>query len=340
MMGILLTAGTVSGAASHQSRRVLIDTDPGTDDALAILLALNSPELEIEALTVVAGNVTAEQGLENALKLVSLAGRAEIPVAIGAQTPLVQKLVTAESHGANGLANISLPPAKSGPDPRFGPDLIIELVHKYPHELTLVPLGPLTNIALALVKDPAIAGLVKEVILMGGAITGGNVDAVAEFNIYVDPEAASAVFNAGWPITMVGLEIGRKAHFTRQHLARLKTTRGTINDFAASVLEYLVTMDEKYGLPGAPLYDPTAMGAVIDRTLITTQLVRIDVELRGEFTRAQTVANRQNAINLKVPRGDHLVFRGAQPLKPNTHVAVDIEAERFISLLISRLAGK
>lgn len=341
MAGLFLIAGSLSSAASPESpRHVIIDTDPGTDDALAILLALNSPELKVEALTVVAGNVTAEQGLENALQLVSLAGRADIPVAIGARRPLVQKLVTAESHGGNGLANINLPAPTFKPDSRFGPDLIIELVHKYPHEITLVPLGPLTNIALALSKDPSIAGLVKEVVLMGGSISGGNVDAVAEFNIYVDPEAASVVFNGGWPLTMVGLEIGRKAYFTRQHLARLKATQGTVNDFAAQVLEYLVTMDEKYGLPGAPLYDPTAMGAVIDRTLITTQLMRIDVELRGEFTRAETVANRQNAINLKVPRGDHLVFQGTQPLRPNAHVAIDIDAERFIGLLISRLARK
>lgn len=341
MIGIVLIVASVSGAVSPESpRRVIIDTDPGTDDALAILLALNSPELKVEALTVVAGNVTAAQGLENALKLVSLAGRTDIPVALGARNPLVQKLVTAESHGGNGLANISLPAPTVKPDSRFGPDLIIELVHKYPHEVTLVPLGPLTNIALALSKDPSIAELVKEVVLMGGSISGGNVDAVAEFNIYVDPEAASIVFNGGWPLTMVGLEIGRKAHFRREHLAQLKMTRGTQNDFAASVLEYLVNMDEKYGLPGAPLYDPTAMGAVIDRTLITTQLMRIDVELRGEFTRAETVANRQNAINLTAPRGDHLVFQGTQPLRPNAHVAVDIDAERFISLLISRLAGK
>ncbi len=337
---VLLAGGVLRGAAPEAPRRVIIDTDPGTDDALAILLALNSPELKVEALTVVAGNVTATQGLENALKLVSLAGRPDIPVALGAQKPLVQQLVTAESHGGNGLANISLPAPTVKPDSRFGPDLIIELVHKYPHEITLVPLGPLTNIALALSKDPSIAGLVKEVVLMGGSISGGNVDAVAEFNIYVDPEAASIVFNGGWPLTMVGLEIGRKAHFRREHLARLKMTRGTQNDFAASVLEYLVNMDEKYGLPGAPLYDPTAMGAVIDRTLITTQLMRIDVELSGEFTRAETVANRQNAINLKAPRGDHLVFQGTQPLRPNAHVAVDIDSERFISLLISRLAGK
>jgi inosine-uridine nucleoside N-ribohydrolase len=335
-------AGSLTWAAPPEAPRlVIIDTDPGTDDAMAILLALNSPELKVEALTVVAGNATAAQGLENALKLVSLAGRPDIPVAAGAQKPLLQKLVTAETHGPDGLANISLPPARSTPDPRFAPDLIIELVHRYPHEITLVPLGPLTNVALALSKDPSIAGLVKEVVLMGGAISGGNVDAVAEFNIYVDPEAAQVVFQAGCPLTMVGLEIGRKALFRRDHLARLKKTHGIQNDFAASVLGYLVDLCEtKYGLEGAPLYDPTAMGAVIDRSLIATQFMHVDVELRGEFTRAETVANRQNALNRKVPRGDRLVFEGTEPLQPNTYVAVDIDAERFVNLLIARLTGK
>ena len=320
---------------------MIIDTDPGTDDAMAILLALNSPELKVEALTVVPGNATAAQGLRNALDLVSLAGRPDIPVAAGAQKPLLQKLVTAETHGPNGLANRTLPRSPSAPDPRFAPDLIIELVHRYPHEITLVPLGPLTNVALALSKDPSIAGLLKEVVLMGGAISGGNVDAVAEFNIYVDPDAAQVVFQAGCPLTMVGLEIGRKALFRRDHLARLKKTQGPQNDFAAGILEYLVDLcEKKYGMAGAPLYDPTAMGAVIDRSLIKTEFFHVDVELRGEFTRGETVANRQNAINRKVPRGDRLVFEGTEPLPPNTHVAMDIDTERFLGLLITRLAGK
>ncbi len=341
LAGILLIAGCVTAATSSEAAtRVIIDADPGTDDALAILLALNSPELRVEAVTVVAGNVTAAQGLENALKLVSLAGRPDIPVAAGAQKPLLQTLVTAESHGADGLGNTSLPAARCRPDSRFGPDLIVELIHKYPHEVTLVPMGPLTNIALALSKDPSIAGLVKEVVFMGGAIAEGNVDAVAEFNIYVDPEAAQIVLNGGWPLTMVGLEIGRKALFTREHLAELRKTRGPQNDFAAGILEYRVGLGEEYGLAGATLYDPTAMSAVIDRTLITSQLLHVDVELRGEFTRAETVVNRQNALNRKVPRGDHLVFAGTEPLRPNVHVATDIDAERFARLLIARLSGR
>jgi len=342
VVGALSVAGSLTWAASPEApRRVIIDTDPGTDDAIAILLALNSPELKVEALTVVPGNTTAAQGLENALKLASLAGRPDIPVAAGAQKPLIQKLVTAETHGPDGLANISLPKARSAPDPRFAPDLIVELAHKYPHEITLVTLGPLTNVALALSRDPKVAGLLKEVVLMGGAISGGNVDAVAEFNIYVDPEAAQVVFQSGLPLTMVGLEIGRKALFRREHLGRLQKTHGVQNDFVASILGYLVDLcEKKYGLEGSPLYDPTAMAAVIDRSLIETQPMHVNVELRGEFTRGETVANRQNALNRKVPRGDRLVFEGTEPLTPNTHVAVDINAQRFVDLLIARLAGK
>ncbi len=340
LVAILLVLAWATAAPSRAATRVIVDTDPGTDDALAILLALNSPELRVEAVTVVAGNVTAAQGLENALKLVSLAGRPDIPVALGAQKPLVQTLVTAESHGTDGLGNIPLPRARSRPDPRPGPDLIVELVRRYPHEVTLVTLGPLTNLALALSRDPEVAGLVKEVVLMGGAIAGGNVDAVAEFNVSVDPEAAQAVFQAGWPLTMVGLEIGRKALFTREHLAELRRARGPESDFAASLLEYRVALAEKEGGGGATLYDPTAMSAVIDRTLVTTQLLHVDVELRGEFTRGETVVNRQNALNRKVRRGDHLVFQGTEPLPANVHVATDIDAERFARLLIARLSGK
>ncbi len=190
VLGILLLAVAACGDPPSEPRKVIIDTDPGTDDAMAILLALNSPELRVQAITVVPGNVTAHQGLENALKLVSLAGRCDIPVAGGAQHPLAQKLITAEFwHGRNGLANLELPAASCRADRRFAPDLIIELVHQFPHQITLLPVGPLTNIALAVSKDPSIVGLVKEVVLMGGSISGGNASAAAEANIYNDPEA-------------------------------------------------------------------------------------------------------------------------------------------------------
>ncbi|MGH9704187.1 MAG: nucleoside hydrolase, partial [Candidatus Acidiferrales bacterium] len=220
-----------SASAPAAGRKVIIDTDPGTDDAMAIMLALNSPELDVQALTVVPGNVTARQGLENALKLISLAGRCDIPVAAGAQHPFFQKLITAELwHGQNGFGNVELPPSKCKVDPRFGPDLIIELVHKYPHEITLLPVGPETNIALAILKDPSIVPLVKEVIVMGGSIGGGNVNASAEANIYGDPEAAQIVFQAGWPLTMVGLDVGDKTLFTAKELEQLQRSHGPLND--------------------------------------------------------------------------------------------------------------
>ncbi len=318
-------------------RRIIIDTDPGTDDAIAILLALNSPELEVDGITIVAGNVVAEQACENALKLLSLAGRTDIPVALGAQGPLVQELVTAGSHGETGLAETSLPAPSMARDPRFGPDLIVELIHRHPGEITLVALGPLTNVAIALATDPSIARLVREVVLMGGAVCGGNVDAVAEFNIFVDPEAACRVFEAGWPLTMVGLEIGRKALLKPEHVEALRTGVGPQRSFAAEVVSFLVEQSCSRGFEGAPVYDATAMAAVIDRSLIRTELLRVDVELRGEFTRGQTVVNRRNAHNRRVPVEGHLEFRGTEPLEPNVHVALDIDVKRFLEFLIDRL---
>jgi len=191
---------------------------------MALMLALNSPELDVRAVTVVPGNVTAKQGLENALRMISLAKRCDIPVAAGAQHPLFQKLITAEFwHGKNGLANVDLPPSKCKVDSRYGPDLIIEMVHAAPHEITLVPVGPLTNIALAVEKDPSIVPLVKEVILMGGSITGGNSTAAAEANIYNDPEAAQIVFQAGWPLTVVGLDVGDKTLLSPKYLEQTRT---------------------------------------------------------------------------------------------------------------------
>src|SRR5271156_6892067 len=240
-----------SGSAQTASQRVIIDTDPGIDDAMAILLALNSPEIKVEALTVVPGNVEAAQGLENALKLVSLAGRCDVLVAGGAQHPLNQKLITAQFwHGPNGLAGVDLPAPKCKPDARFGPDLIIEMVHKYPHEITLIPVGPLTNIALAVSKDPSIASLVKDIVIMGGSITGGNVDGAAEANIYNDPEAAQIVFNAGWTVTMIGSDVGERTLITRKDVAELQTNHRPESDFIAKLADFYVTRSEKSGYQG------------------------------------------------------------------------------------------
>jgi inosine-uridine nucleoside N-ribohydrolase len=341
----LLWLGVVSLAATtfaeNAPRRVIIDTDPGTDDAMAILLALNSPEFKVEALTVVPGNVDGKQGLENALKIVSLAGRCDVTVAGGAQHPLNQKLITAQYwHGKNGLADVELPPSKCSADKRFGPDLIIELIHKYPHEITLIPVGPLTNIALAVSKDPSIAVLVKNIVIMGGSISGGNVDGAAEANIYNDPEAAQIVFNAGWMVTMVGSDVGERTLITRKHLAELESSHGPESDFIAKIAEFYLTRSEKSGYSGAAMYDPLAVGIALDPTLGTLKEMHVDVETRGEFTRGETVANRMGSDEKNVLHGDHYEIEGVTALTPNARVCMGSDAERFLQLFISRLKGK
>ena len=343
LVGLLTAAlGFAGGAAGEAAARpILIDTDPGTDDAMAILLALNSPEVDVRAFTVVGGNVPPAQGLENALRLVSLAGRCDIPVAAGAARPLAQKLITAEFvHGKNGLGDIELPASRCRVDRRFGPDLIIELVRAIPGQLTLVPIGPLTNIALAVLRDPGIVPLVKEVVIMGGSITEGNVTAAAEANIYNDPEAARVVFDAGWKVTMVGLDVTHKTNFGRAHLERLGRTHGTQNDFATRVMGFLVALSEKFGADSTPMHDPLAMGVAIDPSFVKTRNMRVDVETRGEFTRGATVGNRNNFVEHNELRGDRYVMTGIDRVEPNAWVAVEVDPERFISFFIDRLAGK
>ena len=335
---LVLLVATPSVAAP---KRVIIDTDPGIDDAMAILLALNSPELQVEALTVVPGNVEAKQGLENALKIVSLANRCDVPVAGGAQHPLNQKLITAQFwHGKNGLAGVELPASNCKADPRFGPDLIIELIHKFPHEVTLIPVGPLTNIALAVSKDPSIAHLVRDIVIMGGSISGGNVNGAAEANIYNDPEAAQIVFNAGWTVSMIGSDVGERTLMTRKHLTQLQADRGPQSDFVAKLADFYLTRSEQGGYTGAAMYDPLAVGTVIDPSLVTLKEMHVDVETKGEFTRGETVANRMGSYENNVLHGDHYAIEGLIEVKPNARVCLASDADRFLALFVSRLRGK
>ncbi len=338
---LILLATALARPASAAPKKIIFDTDPGSDDAMALMLALNSPELDVRAITVVPGNVTAQQGLDNALRMVSLANRCDIPVAAGAQHPLFQKLITAEFwHGKNGLANVELRPSKCKVDARYGPDLIIQMVHAAPHEITLVPVGPLTNIALAVLKDPSIVSLVKEVILMGGSISGGNVSAAAEANIANDPEAAQIVFQAGWPLTMVGLDVGDKTLLSRKYLDQLGSTHGPVNDFIYAVAKYLVELSAQFGSPGTPMYDPLAVGVAIDSTLVKAPEMHVDLETRGEFTRGETVANRRGYVERNVLHGDRYVIEGVDRVSPNAKVCVEVDAERFLQLFVSRIQGK
>src|ERR1700686_19627 len=334
----LVTAFSVPAWAA---KKIIIDTDPGTDDALALMLALNSPELDVRAVTVVPGNVTAAMGLDNALRMVSLANRCDIPVAAGAQHPLFQKLITAEFwHGKNWLAHTYLPPRTCEVDSRDCPHLILEMVHPAALEIPLAPVGPLPNIALAVDKDPSIVPLVKEVIIMGGSITGGNVNAAAEANIYNDPEAAQIVFQAGWPLTMVGLDVGDKTLLSPKYLEQLGQTHGPMNDFIYQVAHYLIDLSAQFGFSGTPMYDPLAVGVAIDATLVKAPPMHVDVETRGEFTRGETVANRHNAVERNVLHGDRYIIEGLDKVEPNAKVCVEVEADRFLHLLVSRIRGK
>src|SRR3989441_4303948 len=212
-------AGLAASAFAHQAHarvgapeqpaggpfRVIIDTDPGVDDALALLLAMRSPELKIEAITPVAGNVPLELSLPNALRMVEIAGRTDIPVAVGARAPLVRRLVTAAyAHGENGLGGAVFPEPKIKAVAEPASEIIRSIVRKYPGEVTLLTIGPLTNVAAALNSDPELAGMVRKLVMMGGSLSGGDIKPAAEFNVYLDPEAARIVFQPGIPVTMGG----------------------------------------------------------------------------------------------------------------------------------------
>jgi purine nucleosidase len=328
-------------AKAQSPQRVIIDTDPGTDDALAILLALNSPELKVEALTIVAGNVTAPIGLDNALAITVLANRCDLPVAQGAQLPIHGKLTIEPFwNGPNGLGGAQLPANRCNADPRFGPDVIIELVHKYPHEVTLIPIGPETNIALAVLKDPTIVPLVKRVVLMGGSISGGNVNGAAEFNVMADPEAANIVFNAGWPITMVGLDVTEITLMQNSDVAELEKNAGPEAKFAAAVARFQIGLYQGTGFGGGAIHDALAVGAVIDPTFLTTKSLRVDVETEGRFARGETIANRNGTIDKTIPVGDHFETVGVIEVKPNVDVATNIDAKSFLNFFVKRLQSK
>jgi purine nucleosidase len=323
--------------ATAEPIRVIVDTDPGTDDAMAILLALRSPELRVEALTLVAGNVDVEQGLRNAQGLASLAGRCDVPVARGAAHPLAQRLITATYwHGANGLGGVDLPPGRCPLDPRPAADLIVEMIRSHPHEVTLVAIGPLTNIALALKKDPEIAVLAKGIVMMGGSVSGGNVTAAAEFNVYNDPEAAAAVFRAGWTVTMIGSDVGERTLLTAADLAALPPGPDPVVRIIEPIARQQVERSVKAGYGGAALYDPLAVAAVIDPTLVTFESWHVDVETRGEFTRGETVANRMGSVERHVAQGDHDEVAGVTPVEANARVAVAADARKLVALLLQR----
>ncbi len=298
---------------------ILIDCDPGPDDAIAILLALGSPEVELRGITTVAGNQTVDKTTRNALKVLELAGRTDVPVAAGAGAPLRRPLRTAAHvHGESGLDGPDLPEPTARPVDADAADLLAELIEP---GVVLVPTGPLTNVALLLERHPDVRDRLDAIVWMGGATAEGNVTPAAEFNAFVDPEAAAAVFASGIPLTMIGLDVTHMALFTPAHAERLRPA-GRAGRVVAELSDFFQEFHARtYGFAGSPIHDAMAVAHVIDPTLVTTRHVNVAVETESRFCDGRTVVD----------------LRGVGGREPNAEVGVDVDADRFLELLCARI---
>lgn len=303
---------------------IIIDCDPGQDDAIALLLALASPqELEVLAISTVAGNVPLRLTEHNARRIAQLAGRGEVPVYKGCDRPLIRTLETAEYvHGETGLDGAVLAEPERPAAKGHAVDAIIELVMARPAgSVTLCPIGPLTNVAMALRKEPRLAGHLKQIALMGGAMELGNVTPAAEFNIYVDPHAADIVFRSGVLLTMFGLDVTHKALVMEPHLRRIEALGTPVARAAAGLLDFYNRFDrERYSQPGGPLHDPCVIAWLLDPTLFSGRPCPVEIVLEGPSA-GRTLVDWWNMH--KHPT--------------NATVIRDIDSERFFDLLIERL---
>lgn len=302
-------------------RKIILDCDPGHDDAVAILLAHGSPRIELLAITTVVGNQALEKVTRNALAVATVAGITGVPIAAGADRPLVRAVEVAEGiHGDSGLDGPVLPEPTVALDPRHAVDLIIELVMSHePGEITLVPTGGLTNIALAVRREPRIVERVREVVLMGGGMHVGNWSAVAEFNIVIDPEAADIVFSAPWEVTMVGLDVTHQALATDEVVSRIAAIGSPQAAFVGELFGFFrEAYRREQGFEHPPVHDPCAVALVIDPTIFTTRRAPIAIELTGTHTLGMTV------VDLRCPAPDNCT----------TSVATGIDAGRFWDLVV------
>lgn len=309
-----------------RARKIIIDTDPGQDDAVAILLALASPELDVVGITTVAGNVPLPLTSKNARVVCELAGREDVRIFAGCDRPMARKLVTAEYvHGKSGLDGITLPDPTMPLAEGHAVDFLIEcLREEAPGTVTLCPIGPLTNIATAFRRAPDIVPRVAEIVLMGGAyFEVGNVTPAAEFNIYVDPEAAEIVFGSGVPIVVMPLDVTHKALTTRARVEAFRALGTRVGHAVASWTDFFERFDmAKYGSEGAPLHDPCVIAYLLQPDLFTGRHVNVEVETKGDFTLGMTVADWWRVTG----RAANAMFMGG------------IDAEGFYALLTGRLA--
>jgi len=302
---------------------VILDVDPGHDDAVAILMAAASPAIDLLAVTCVAGNAPLERTQENARKVLTVGGIADVPVAAGLDGPLARPLVTAaDVHGASGLDGPGLPEPAMELDPRHAVDLIVELAMAATRPITLIPTGPLSNVAMALRREPRLRGRIERIVLMGGSIAEGNITPSAEFNIYVDPEAAHIVFSSGIPLTMVGLDVSHRARLGPEHTARIRALGTPVGRLVADLLEFFVLFHrQRYGWDDVPLHDPCCVAELIRPGLITTRPLHVDIETQSSLTRGRTVVD----------------LWGVTGHAPNADVGVDIDRQGFIDVLMDCL---
>jgi inosine-uridine nucleoside N-ribohydrolase len=303
---------------------ILLDCDPGHDDAIALLLALASPELELLGVTTVAGNQTLEKTTANALRVLEFVGRGDVPVAAGADRPLSRELfIAAYVHGESGLDGPELPPPQGDPVPEHAVDFLAAAILGADRPVTLVPVGPLTNVALLLARYPEVAGNVERIVLMGGAIAEGNVTPAAEFNIYVDPEAARRVFHSGVPVTMIGLDVTHKALMVDAHAERLRAA-GDAGRMVAELYDFFIGYHRRtYGQEGAPIHDAVAVAQVLRPGIVETLHRHVDVDCESQLCRGRTVVDLWHRTENE----------------PNADVGVDIDGDAFLELLCERIAA-
>jgi inosine-uridine nucleoside N-ribohydrolase len=336
-----LRGSHAKAAADGRKRRIIIDTDPGVDDALAILLALRSSELLIEAITPVAGNVPLSLTLPNALRMLELAGRTDIPVAVGADHPLERQLITATyAHGNNGLAGVEFPEPRTKPVAEAAPQLMRRLIRGSPGEISIIAIGPLTNLAMAFRADPALPSMVRDITIMGGSLSGGNITPAAEFNAYVDPEAAQIVFHCGVPITMFGLDVTRKVSVTEDVLQKLSSAGNPLGRAAGKILRAQIEQVRRTGIDDGVIHahDALAMASLIEPSIVSLQPMHIEVETRGELTAGETLGYRK-PMRRSAPRLEASADGGLTPPEVNAKVALEVDVGRFLGLLTERLSA-
>lgn len=306
-------------------RRIILDCDPGHDDAIAMLLAAGSPAIDLVAVTTVAGNQTLEKVTRNALAVGTVAGLEGVPFAAGADRPLVREpLIAPEYHGESGLDGPELPEPTIALDERHAVDLIVETVMaSEPGDITLVPTGALTNLALAVRREPRIAERVREVVWMGGAAAGGNLTPVAEYNAAIDPEAADVVLGAGWPVVMVGLDLTHQALADQRVLDAIAAVEGRPAAFTLELLEFFRGTYLEQGFPWPPVHDACAVAYVADPGCMTVRRAPIAIELHGALTTGQTVVD----------------LRHAAPEGCATSVALELDAPRMWRGVVDALAA-